>query len=76
MHGNVWEWRSGGYAADDYKRSPPDDPPGADGASDRVIRGGWDLGPRFARSADRGRNAPGYRNDRLGFRLARVQSVR
>ena len=77
MHGNVWEWCSDGYAADYYKRSPVDDPPGPDGASDRVIRGGgWGYEPRRARSAYRGRFAPGYRSYNLGFRLARVQSVR
>jgi formylglycine-generating enzyme required for sulfatase activity len=77
MHGNVWEWCWDGYAADYYKGSPVDDPPGPDGASGRVIRGGgWYSGPRYARSADRIRSAPGNRDFYLGFRLARVQSVR
>ncbi len=76
-HGNVWEWCSDGYAPDYYKRSPMDDPPGADGALLRVIRGGgWDGGPRYARSAYRRGSAPAARDRGLGFRLARVQSVR
>ncbi len=65
------------YAADYYKRSPVDDPRGPDGASIRVLRGGgWLHGPRDARSANRYGNVPGFRNNDLGFRLARVQSVR
>jgi formylglycine-generating enzyme len=77
MHGNVWEWCSDGYAADYYKRSPVDDPPGLDGAPDRVFRGGgWYYEPRYARSAHRNRNTPDIRHYSLGFRLARVQSVR
>jgi formylglycine-generating enzyme required for sulfatase activity len=77
MHGNVWEWCSDGYAADYYKRSPEDDPQGAEGAAVRVIRGGgWLNGPRYARSALRRRTAPENRDINLGFRLARVQSVR
>jgi formylglycine-generating enzyme required for sulfatase activity len=77
MHGNVREWCSDGYAPDYYKRSPLDDPQGAERAPDRVIRGGgWDNGPPAPRSASRGGSAPGFRHDGLGFRLARVQSVR
>jgi formylglycine-generating enzyme required for sulfatase activity len=77
MHGNVWEWCSDGYAADYYKRSPVDDPQGPDGASSRVVRGGgWGYGPRNARSAYRAGDVPENRDVNLGFRLARVQSVR
>jgi formylglycine-generating enzyme required for sulfatase activity/serine/threonine protein kinase len=77
MHGNVWEWCSDGFAADYYKGSPVDDPRGAEGASSRVFRGGgWNYVPRLVRSAIRNKFAPGDRSGGLGFRLARVQSVR
>jgi formylglycine-generating enzyme required for sulfatase activity len=77
MHGNVWEWCSDGYAADYYKQSPVDDPPGAAGAAPRVIRGGsWDRIPRRCRSAYRLGVAPADRFSHVGFRLARVQSSR
>jgi formylglycine-generating enzyme required for sulfatase activity len=77
MHGNVYEWCSDGYAADYYKQSPVDDPPGAAGAALRVVRGGcWGFYPRYCRSASRGRSAPVLRNFNVGFRLARVQSSR
>lgn len=61
-----------------YQRSPTDDPQGSDGAQNRVIRGGsWNDGPRrVKRSAFRGRDVPRYRSNDLGFRLARIQSVR
>jgi formylglycine-generating enzyme required for sulfatase activity len=58
-HGNVWEWCSDGYAADHYKRSPVDDPQGADGAPAGVVRGGsWYFETRQARSAYRYWRAP------------------
>jgi formylglycine-generating enzyme required for sulfatase activity len=77
MHGNVWEWCWDGYAADYYKRSPMDDPPGAVAASGRVNRGGgWYNGPSNARSASRYRIRLEDRDRFLGFRLARSQSVR
>jgi formylglycine-generating enzyme required for sulfatase activity len=75
MHGNVWEWCSDGYAADYYKQSPVDHPPGVGGAAARVIRGGsWSDDPRGARSAYRSRDEPGNRYYYLGFRVALVQS--
>jgi formylglycine-generating enzyme required for sulfatase activity len=74
MHGNVYEWcwdRSAKYDA----RSLVVDPPGARAAADRVLRGGgWSGYPQVCRSADRGGNAPAFRNDDLGFRVARFQS--
>ena len=43
-----------------------------DPKSDRVFRGGsWSRIPSFARVAVRVRFSPGYRDDALGFRLAR-----
>jgi formylglycine-generating enzyme required for sulfatase activity len=73
MHGNVLQWCGDGYKADYYKGSPCADPPGALGASGRVIRGGsWSNSPRRARSANRVEGAPGIRSDNLGFRLARA----
>ena len=76
MHGNVWEWCWDGYAGDYYRTSPGADPTGLSvGASVRVYRGGsWGSLPRYARSAYRDWYAPGYRNDFLGFRVARVRS--
>ena len=64
-----------GYAGDYYKRSPVDDPPGASGASGRVIRGGcWFNVPANNRSAGRWRALPNTRTNWRGFRLALVPS--
>jgi formylglycine-generating enzyme required for sulfatase activity len=73
MHGNVCEWCSDGYAADYYKQSPLEDPAGVLGAWARVFRGGgWSVGPRYDRSANRHGCEPGSRDIFLGFRLALV----
>jgi formylglycine-generating enzyme required for sulfatase activity len=59
--GNVWEWCADRYDA---------------GASARVLRGGsWGSGGWDCRSADRGRNVPGYRVRGCGFRLAAVPAL-
>ncbi len=73
MLGNVWEW-----TADCWNDSHVGAP--ADGAartigdcSRRALRGGsWFLRPSFARSSDRVRFTPGFRNRDDGFRVART----
>ena len=75
MLGNVREW-----CADTWHRSYEGAPTDgsawtADGAAARVVRGGsWDGRACFVRAAYRGRYAPAFRFDRVGFRCARVHS--
>jgi formylglycine-generating enzyme required for sulfatase activity len=74
--GNVWEWTRDCYA-ESYENTPRDGTAQeADVSTDcplRVLRGGsWDLGPRYVRSAYRGRNTPDDRLNNVGFRLART----
>ncbi len=70
MHGNVWEWcqdRDG-----DYPIGQVTDPTGPSSGTYRMFRGGgWNYYAWNCRSAFRGRDDPGFRGDRSGFRVAR-----
>ena len=74
MHGNVAECCSDWYG---IKLSGGTDPVGPDGVLYRVDRGGgWGDNPSYCRSALRFNGVPSSRNDYLGFRVARSQSVK
>ncbi len=71
MHGNVREWVQDWTG--NYPNAHVTDPTGPSGGIFRVIRGGgWFYDARRCRSAIRDFNAPDYRDDSLGFRLART----
>jgi len=73
MHGNVWEWCEDNWHPS-YKGAPEDGSAWKGGeASSRVLRGGsWDVNPQNLRSALRGRDPPDYRDNDIGFRVART----
>jgi formylglycine-generating enzyme required for sulfatase activity len=73
MLGNVWEWCSDGQRQ--YSSDSVVDPVGPlQEGVDRVLRGGsWYSDARHVRAAYRFAVHPGYRNDYIGLRCARVQ---
>ena len=73
MSGNVWEWCGDVYVKNTYSKHNRNNPVNTKGGSFRVQRGGsWDNFARYCRSAIRYNSTPGYRNRRMGFRLARI----
>ena len=74
VHGNVWEWVEDCWHGD-YRGTPSDGSAWTSGGdcSRRVLRGGsWNDDPWLLRSALRNRNDAGFRNDDVGFRVART----
>lgn len=71
MHGNVWEFVEDCWN-DSYFGAPVDGSAWLQGdCSYRVVRGGsWNDSPGARRAAFRGKSAPSYRFNFLGFRLA------
>jgi formylglycine-generating enzyme required for sulfatase activity len=72
MAGNVWEWVEDAHQ-NGYSGAPTDGSARvAPGGSARVYRGGSWSGPADPlRARNRSRGHPGYRDARLGFRVAR-----
>ena len=75
VHGNVWEWTQDCWN-EDYTGAPADNRAWETGECEqRVLRGGsWGDVPWLLRSADRGKNEPGIRDPKIGFRIARTLS--
>ena len=76
MIGNVWEWTEDCWNPS-YEGAPTDGSPWKSGdCRFRVVRGGsWRNDPGLLRSAGRVRHFADYRNDNLGFRIARALSL-
>lgn len=73
MHGNVWEWVEDGWHFN-YKDAPDDERAwiGDPRPANSNLRGGcWHVDSNVCRSASHTNLSPDYRNNGVGFRLAR-----
>ena len=71
LHGNVWEWCADHWHGN-YDGAPTDGSAWLtdDQEANRMLRGGsWGCNPAHCRSAYRGYNPPGGRDDVIGFRV-------
>jgi formylglycine-generating enzyme required for sulfatase activity len=73
MHGNTYNWCTDWYGP--YSRKSEIDPIGPESGDGHVLRGGgWNYGPRDARSAHRYFSQEHNRNAKIGFRLVQTLS--
>jgi len=69
MLGNVWQWVNDWYDQNYYQNSASQDPLGASGGQQRVLRGGsWEVSPGLLRVSYRIAYMPDGRNYSIGFR--------
>ncbi len=69
MLGNAWEWVHDWWDPSVYQYSPPQDPIGPRGGTERILRGGsWAARPREIRVTLRTRRNPNSKDFDLGFR--------
>jgi formylglycine-generating enzyme required for sulfatase activity len=74
MVGNIWEWTED-CVGETYDGAPSDGSAWTKGANckSRIVRGGcWNNTPVNLRSANRIGTSPGFRDNILGFRIART----
>jgi formylglycine-generating enzyme required for sulfatase activity len=70
MSGNLWEWCWDYFG--EYPREPADNPAGVAESPRRVLRGGaWFTPVHLMRVTNRYWNAPSFKANSVGFRLAR-----
>jgi len=70
---NAWQWCQDSFDNGYYGSSPSDDPSGAAGGSEHILRGGGWLHAAYpCRSAVRRHDGPGPRGDDAGFRVSQV----
>jgi formylglycine-generating enzyme required for sulfatase activity len=75
VQGNVWEWVEDWYGENFYPNSPASDPVGPRTGEYHVMRGGaWGLIPYYLRLSYRDANLPTYKDNSIGFRVARERN--